>query len=115
MQQCNVGRHIMRPLIIISFLIFSTSLFGQKAEDFGFRHLQTIYNGDTVDIVIKSKKGEENIKKILTLSDPDKVKEFNKLILELRDLVTETKALGFTEQNIFKIKSKIKDLDNLYK
>lgn len=57
----------MRPLIVISFLIFSTSLFGQKAEDFGFRHLQTIYKGDIVEILIKSKKGEEQTKKPLLL------------------------------------------------
>lgn len=57
----------MRPFIVISFLIFSTSLFGQKAEDFGFRHLQTIYKGDIVEILIKSKQGEEQTKKPLLL------------------------------------------------
>ena len=57
----------MRLLIFIFLLIFSTSLFGQKAEDFGFRHLQTTYNGDTVDILLKSKKGEELIRKPLFL------------------------------------------------
>lgn len=63
----NVVRHIVRPLFTILLLIFSTSLFGQKTEEFGFRHLQTIYKGDTVDILIKSKKGEEQIKKPLFL------------------------------------------------
>ena len=62
-----VGRHIVRLLFNILLLFISTSLFGQKAEDFGFRHLQTIYKGDTVDILIKSKKGEEQIKKPLLL------------------------------------------------
>ena len=57
----------MRLLFYILLLLFTTSLFGQKAEDFGFRHLQTIYKGDTVDILIKSKKGEEQIKKPLLL------------------------------------------------
>ncbi|MFT3947926.1 MAG: hypothetical protein QM763_13230 [Agriterribacter sp.] len=57
----------MRPLFFILLLFISASLFGQKAEDFGFRHLQTIYKGDTVDILIKSKKGEEQITKPLFL------------------------------------------------
>ena len=53
--------------VIISLLISIGLLFSnkqtvsqvKKPEDFGFRHLQTIYKGDTVDILIKSKKGEE--------------------------------------------------------
>lgn len=57
----------MKPLFNILLLLFSTSIFGQKVEDFGFRHFQTIYKGDTVDILIKSKKGEEQIKKPLLL------------------------------------------------
>lgn len=58
---------IIRTFINILLLLFSISIFGQKAEDFGFRHLQTIYKGDTVDILIKSKKGEEQIKKPIFL------------------------------------------------
>ncbi len=60
---------IMKTPIIIAFLLINISLFGQnkRAEDYGFRHLQTIYNGDTVDILIKSKKGEEQKKKPLFL------------------------------------------------
>jgi hypothetical protein len=38
-----------------------------KPEDFGFRHFQTVYKGDTVDILIKSRKGEELIPKPLFL------------------------------------------------
>ncbi|MVT09491.1 alpha/beta hydrolase family protein [Chitinophaga tropicalis] len=57
----------MKPLLSIFLLFFPISLSGQKAEDFGFRHLQTIYKHDTVDILIKSKKGEEQIKKPLLL------------------------------------------------
>jgi dienelactone hydrolase len=43
--------------------------FGQikQAEDFGFRHLQTVFKGDTVDILIKSQKGDELKKKPLFL------------------------------------------------
>ena len=57
----------MKNFIIISFLIFSNHSYGQikRPEDFGFRHFQILYKGDTVDILIKSKKGEENIPKPL--------------------------------------------------
>ncbi len=43
------------------------SAFGQtkRAQDFGFRHLVYRYKTDNVDILIKSKKGEENIPKPL--------------------------------------------------
>ena len=67
--------------------------FGQtdRPEDFGFRHLQTTYKGDTVDILIKSKKGEENERKpiflfcqgslpaplIIKYKDKDKVNIYN--------------------------------------
>jgi dienelactone hydrolase len=50
------------------FCLFSTtSVVGQmrQPEDYGFTHLQTIYKGDTVDILIKSKKGDEKIRKPL--------------------------------------------------
>ena len=49
------------------FLPISVFLFGQKTEEYGFRHLQTIYKGDTVNMLIKSKKGEEQKKKPLFL------------------------------------------------
>lgn len=57
----------MRLLLNILLLLISISLFAQRIEDYGFRHLQTIYKGDSVDILIKSKKGEEQIKKPLLL------------------------------------------------
>lgn len=60
-------RHIVRPLLIILLLFFSNFVFGQKTEEFGFRHLQTIYKGDTIDILIKSKKSEELKRKPLLL------------------------------------------------
>jgi len=46
-----------------------TEIFAQtkKAEDFGYRHVQTSYKGDSVDILIKSKKGEELKKKPIFL------------------------------------------------
>jgi dienelactone hydrolase len=57
----------MRLLFNVLLLLFSTSLLAQKAEDFGFRHFQMLYKNDTVDILIKSKKGEEQFKKPLLL------------------------------------------------
>jgi len=59
----------MKNFPLISFLLFGLVAFGQnnRPEDFGFRHLQTIYKGDTVDILIKSKKGEELKRKPLLL------------------------------------------------
>jgi dienelactone hydrolase len=54
---------------ILLFVFLSFSLYGQSnvPESYGFRHLQTIYNGDTVDILVKSLKGEEEKKKPLFL------------------------------------------------
>jgi dienelactone hydrolase len=51
----------MKPLLFILTILLTNQTFAQKnkAEDFGFKHLQTIYKGDTVDILIKSKKGQE--------------------------------------------------------
>lgn len=62
-------RHIMKILIVIFFAFFSLTSVGQgtQPEDFGFRHLQTFYKGDTVDILIKSRKGEEQNPKPLFL------------------------------------------------
>ncbi|MBV9987529.1 MAG: hypothetical protein JO301_07615 [Chitinophagaceae bacterium] len=58
-------KNFLLPAFIVSFI----GLFAQnkRPEDYGFRHLQTIYKGDTVDILIKSKKGEEQKKKPLFL------------------------------------------------
>lgn len=53
-------------LLIVIFLQASFCLQAQK-EVFGFRHYQTVYKKDTVNILIKSKKGEEHIKKPLFL------------------------------------------------
>ncbi len=59
----------MKNFILLTFIFFNTSLFGQnkRPEDYGCTHLQTIYKGDTIDILIKSKKGEEQKKKPLFL------------------------------------------------
>lgn len=55
----------MKSIFSIVTIFVSALCFAQTPEEFGFRHLQTIYQGDTVDILIKSKKGEEQIKKPL--------------------------------------------------
>jgi hypothetical protein len=54
---------------LILFLISPIILYSQTKtpKDFGFRHLQLQYKGDNVDILVKSKKGEENITKPLFL------------------------------------------------
>jgi dienelactone hydrolase len=59
----------MKNFLFISFLSFCFVTYGQNTahEIFGFRHLQTVYKGDIVDILIKSKKGEELKKKPLLL------------------------------------------------
>jgi dienelactone hydrolase len=69
LQPRKVVRHIMKNLIVISFLFFTIGAYGQneQPEDYGFRHLKTVYKGDTVEILIKSKKGQEQKKKPLFL------------------------------------------------
>jgi len=65
----KVGVQIMRYITWIVTLLFIAKSYGQNKspEDYGFRHLQTIYKGDTVDILIKSRKGDEQKKKPLLL------------------------------------------------
>jgi hypothetical protein len=55
----------MRILLLISFCFLTTALFGQKANSnvHGFRHIQMVYKGDLVEVLIKSRMGEEQIKK----------------------------------------------------
>ena len=57
----------MKYSFLFLILFFNTPLLGQvsKPEDYGFRKLQTIFRGDTVNILIKSKSGEEVVKKPL--------------------------------------------------
>jgi len=59
----------VKNLILIIVLLFTISSYGQneRPEDYGFRHLQTVFKGDTIDILVKSKKGEEQKKKPLFL------------------------------------------------
>jgi len=55
----------MKKLIYILYLLTVYSAFGQTktAQDFGFRHIVYKYKTENIDILIKSKKDEENIPK----------------------------------------------------
>jgi dienelactone hydrolase len=52
-------------LLVLTILIIGTRSFGQAKtpKEFGFKHIVFNYKGDNVEILIKSKKGEENIPK----------------------------------------------------
>ena len=54
-------------LFLLSSFILGFPLYGQTKtpQDFGFRHIVFKYKTDSVDVLIKSKKGEENISKPL--------------------------------------------------
>jgi len=57
-----------KPFVfIVTILVIGTHSFGQTKtpQEFGFRHIIFKYQTDKVDILIKSKKGEENIRKPL--------------------------------------------------
>lgn len=55
--------------IMLLFLVIISNLLAQNktAEDFGFRHIKISFNGDSVDVLIKSKEGEEAKPKPLLL------------------------------------------------
>ena len=55
----------LNVLILVVVIQFVSILYAQTPEDFGFRHFQYVIEGDTVDVLVKSKKGEEKIKKPL--------------------------------------------------
>lgn len=57
----------MKKIISIIFLLANITAFGQTKtpENFGFKHIVFEYKTDKVDILIKSKKGEENVEKPL--------------------------------------------------
>ncbi|WP_282042964.1 alpha/beta hydrolase family protein [Winogradskyella flava] len=57
----------MKTVILsVVLLIASLLCFAQKTpKDYGYRHLQIMVKYDTVDVLIRSKKGEESIKKPL--------------------------------------------------
>lgn len=59
----------MNRFILVLCLLASTITYGQsdRPENYGFRHFQTVFKGDTVDILVKSGKGEEQVKKPLFL------------------------------------------------
>ena len=50
-------------LMIFAIITFQKVTAQIKAEDFGFRHFQYFIEGDSIDVLVKSKKGDENKKK----------------------------------------------------
>jgi hypothetical protein len=59
----------MKKITLLSLFLIATNLFGQipTPVDLGLRHLQFNFNKDKVDILVKSKKGEEQKKKPIFL------------------------------------------------
>ncbi len=59
----------MRNCLFLVLLLAATRARGQsqKPEDFGYRHLQTFYKGDTVHVLVWSRSGEEGRPKPLFL------------------------------------------------
>lgn len=59
----------MKYLFFFTFFLFAEYSLGQNNEPalYGFRHLKTVYRGDSVDILVWSKKGEELKKKPILL------------------------------------------------
>ena len=54
--------------ILITLIFLSQSIYGQylkTVKDFGYTHIALSFKNDKVDILVKSKKGEENIQKPL--------------------------------------------------
>ncbi|CAB4902503.1 unannotated protein [freshwater metagenome] len=51
------------------FLLFPSIIYSQTKtpKDFGFRYIQLTYKGDNVDVLVKSKKGDENVPKPIFL------------------------------------------------
>jgi len=64
-----MASNLIRIWLAFFILCLSVSVMGQSQNpaDYGFRHIQASYNGDTVDILIKSAKGEEQKRKPLFL------------------------------------------------
>jgi hypothetical protein len=58
----------MTRLLSLTFFLLTTQSYGQRtAKDFGFQHLQIVYQNDTVDFLLKTKSGEELKKKPIFL------------------------------------------------
>lgn len=54
-------------VLLLSFGLTELSAQSKSPAEYGFKHLQTVYKGDTVNLLIKSRKGEEHIPKPLFL------------------------------------------------
>ena len=61
----------MKKIIYIFLFLVNILTFGQKTpEDFGFRHIVYKYRTDNVDILIKSKSGDEEVQKPIFFFSP---------------------------------------------
>ena len=62
-----ITKEKMKKIILIALLLATNAIFGQDKtpQNFGFRHIVLKYKKDNVEILIKSKKGEDNIQKPL--------------------------------------------------
>jgi len=49
-------------------LSFGLVAYAQEPKDFGFRHIQYVIEGDSIDVLVKSQKGDENKKKPIFFS-----------------------------------------------
>lgn len=60
---------MIKPLLLILCITIQLTLVAQAPtpEKYGFKHLQTTYKGDNVDILLQSKKGDEGVVKPLFL------------------------------------------------
>lgn len=59
-------RFKMKQILFSFFVITSSIIYGQKTpEDFGFKHLKFEYQNKIVDVIVQSKKGEEEKQKPL--------------------------------------------------
>ncbi len=109
---------------IFFLILISLETFGQKKpEDFGYRHMNFEYKNTIVDVLIQSKKGEENIKKPLFFfcqgSMPQPLLKYKNNVLygtfpfDVSDFLTEFHIVIVGKPGVPVI-SDVKDLKNNY-
>jgi dienelactone hydrolase len=109
----------------VFFLLFITlSTFGQKKpEDFGYKHLNYTFKKISVDVLVQSKKGEENIKKPLfffcqgSMPQPllkyDKTGLYGTFPFDVNDFLDDFHLVIVSKPGV-PIISNVKDLKNNY-
>ncbi|MEW7290090.1 alpha/beta hydrolase family protein [Aquimarina sp. 2304DJ70-9] len=60
-----ISKKNVKTLTLLLLVLNTLHFYGQKKSpaDFGYKHVTTVYKTDTIDLIIKSKKGEELQKK----------------------------------------------------